>query len=655
MTKPEAMSNCTILAAKKQLSVVINTLYDLGLYHITPHDKGQHDLDIGDPLADAEELSALLVKIRSILAKFDDVHPKKLPTLTKKSLTAAKKGVTKMYDDLMKFEEELKQNQEQQQTAQDIIKTLSTLKEFSIDFRALQDSHSLCSFFGTVSKEEGFADTIGNIADVSFTQKGHTVLVAGRKEDSENIQSKLAEFGFSVIDTSDLPQDTAAALKKEKAQLKELEEKQHVLDGKMDQIKKNLSTIAGLELQLEEEIRKQELPLSFAVTESAFKASGWVPKADETRIKNALEEATKHKIEVTFRNPERKEEPPIKLKNRKIIAPFEFFLHLYELPKYNEIDPSSFIFLIFPIFFGYMLGDIGYGIVLFTVFWWMKKKFAHIPDVKKLASILIFAAVMSMVFGAVYGEIFGFEHVTPETGKAWCDSIGLCLPEHTLESHGVTKVVADFPRIIQRTHDHINILGYEILSVLVIGAIIGFFHLNFGFIAGFINEYKHHGFKHALEAKLSWIIIEIGIILAVLSALGILIPLMTWIGVIIAVVGVTLLAVGEGVQGVVEIPALFSNMLSYMRLGAVGLASVGLAVVVNEKLALPMLDKGGFFIIIGILVMLIGHIINILLGIIGPFLHGIRLHYVEFFSKFYHGGGIPYEPFATQVGSEHKK
>ena len=105
---------------------------------------------------------------------------------------------------------------------------------------------------------------------------------------------------------------------------------------------------------------------------------------------------------------------------------------------------------------------------------------------------------------------------------------------------------------------------------------------------------------------------------------------------------------GEGVQGLVELPAIFSNMLSYMRLGAVGLASVGLAVVINENLTLPFIEKGGIYTFFGILIFIIGHIINILLGLIGPFLHSLRLHYVEFFSKFYKGGGIQYVPFGAK-------
>ena len=141
--------------------------------------------------------------------------------------------------------------------------------------------------------------------------------------------------------------------------------------------------------------------------------------------------------------------------------------------------------------------------------------------------------------------------------------------------------------------------------------------------------------------KLEWL-------LALLSAMNILIDPVLWIGIGVAGIGVILLAAGEGVAGIVEIPALVSNMLSYMRLGAVGLASVGLAIVVNEDLAMPFIQQGGIGIVIGLLIMIIGHTVNLLLGVIGPFLHSIRLHYVEFFSKFFHGGGHPYEPFGDE-------
>ena len=116
----------------------------------------------------------------------------------------------------------------------------------------------------------------------------------------------------------------------------------------------------------------------------------------------------------------------------------------------------------------------------------------------------------------------------------------------------------------------------------------------------------------------------------------------------VLLIGIVLLYLGEGIQGIVELPSIFSNMLSYMRLGALGLAGVGLAIVINEKLTMPFIEKGGIYIVIGILIFTIGHAINIALGLIGPFLHSLRLHYVEFFSKFYKGGGLRYEPFGEE-------
>ena len=99
-------------------------------------------------------------------------------------------------------------------------------------------------------------------------------------------------------------------------------------------------------------------------------------------------------------------------------------------------------------------------------------------------------------------------------------------------------------------------------------------------------------------------------------------------------------------MGLVELPSLLSNILSYARLAAVGLASASLAILINN-MAGGMFQAGGLFVIMGMLVLLIGHTINILLGMLDSFLQSLRLHYVEMFTKFYHGNGTPYKPFGT--------
>ncbi len=591
----------------------------------------------------------MIVKVRSILSGFPGNGKKRVPLLTQKSLPTATKGINKMYDDYIKVEKDLKKFKSLKKSIKNKIEILNIANKNKLNLKDLKNSQILSCFAGTIIKEDIQKKLEQVNGDLKLFKNKKYILIVCKNNREEQVRSILTESGFNEVKlevSKDVSQEITSSISEEE----KIEEKEKDLFKQLLKIKNELSTLAGIEERLEEEIRKQELPLNFAVTETSFVAEGWVPKNKQSLIEEQLKNATANSIHITFTTPEKKENPPVKLNNKKLVTPFEFLLKLYDLPKYNEIDPTSIFFITFPLFFGFMLGDIGYGLVLLGAFYLLKKK---MPAAAQLASILMFAASMSIIFGFIFGEFFGFEHLSIETGRSLCNSVNICLPEHNIISHGVETTVADFPRLLNRVHSQINVLGFDILSVLVIGAFVGFLHLNFGFILGFINEFKQHGFKHALQAKLSWMIVELGIILAILANLNIITPYLLWPGVVIAIAGVILLGVGEGIQGIVELPALFSNTLSYMRLGAVGLASVGLAVVVNENLALPFIEKGGIFIVIGIIIMLLGHGINILLGVIGPFLHGIRLHYVELFSKFFQGGGVEYEPFSKkQIDTE---
>ncbi len=641
MSYPERMVRCKILAPKRYLSPVISTLYDLGLYHVTPHIKG--DLDIGSPFEEAEELSELLVKIRSITSAFPISSIKKI-NLNSKSKKNAIKIITKIYDDFISAEKNFDQLKSEKSKVQKKLELLKLVQKNNIDIKDLKNSKYLFYSAGTIIKKNIEEKIMQK--DITIFKHNNYVFIISLEEKKEFVQSVLTEFGFNSIDIQD---DNIQDIIKTQEKIVSDELK---LKKILKRIQKEIPTLNGLAETFSEEIKMHELPLNFAVTESSFIANGWIPKNNQASVESEIDANTKGKVHIEFTEAGHNESPPVKLQNKRLVSPFEVLQRLYDLPLYREIDPTSIFFFTFPLFFGFMLGDIGYGLVLLGGFYLLKKK---MPQAAQFAEVLMFAAGMSIVFGFVFGEFFGFEHISVQSGKALCDSIGICFPEHTMISHGIESTVADFPRLINRAHGHMNVFGFEMLTVLVIGAIVGFIHVNFGFILGFINELRGHGFKHALMAKLSWIIIEIGIILSVASLILGWSQIPTIGGVIIALIGIILLGIGEGIQGLVEIPALVSNMLSYMRLGAVGLASVGLAVVVNENFVLPMLDKGGIFILFGLLIGIVGHAINIALGVIGPFLHSVRLHYVELFSKFFHGGGLPYEPFTKNTNNGGEK
>lgn len=601
MFYPERMSKVTIAAPKVHINTVINTLYEMKALHIQEYaPRNQSDFPIGFPLKDAEKISELLLDIHLLKKLLPSKGKKRIDKNLRKISTLVKK-IKSHADEISNKIKEIDYTINEQSK---ILEELEFLSKCGINNpKVLGEYKTLQMLSGYLNSPEKLKVDEAII----FSNKSETPVpvVIFFKKENRAILKALEKAKFIECKLKIKPEaNVKKSLEESRKKLEKLnEEKKKLLVELEDLGKKYGPVINGIEENLLSMIECAEAPLKFALSEYVFIVQGWVPERNTEILMKKIKEINPN----IYLKIEKAEKAPTKMKNPNAIKSFEFFINLYSLPKYDEIDPTFLIFLTFPLFYGMMLGDIGYGLVLLLVASILRYK---VKKIRALADVTILSAVSTIIFGFIFGEFFGAG-----------EFLGYKLHPY-------------FHRL-----ENVN-------QLIVISALLGFVHINIGIVLGFINEFKSHGVVKALTAKLSWILFEIGLILFGLNQFNYLRidPIIPAAIILVSILG---LLKGEGFRGIIEIPSLIANVLSYLRITAIGLASASLAIVVN-KMAGGLFSAGGFMIALGIFVLVVGHTINLALGIIDSFLQSLRLHYVELFTKFYHGEGKPYKPFGEK-------
>ncbi len=365
-------------------------------------------------------------------------------------------------------------------------------------------------------------------------------------------------------------------------------------------------------------------------TDHAVFIEGWVCKRNYKKLEKIV--ARFDASDLSAIEPAEGEEPPIEIDNGPATRPFETITRLYGTPSIKDVDPTVFLAPFFALFFGLCLTDAGYGIVLTLLLAWALKK---MQGDKKALVMLLICSVLTIAAGAI-------------TGGWFADTVQTLLPQDE----------GSFGATLEGWRQKIMLFDPMAQPLIFIGLSLGLGYIQvlFGLFIGFFNHLNRKEYPEAIFEKLTWIILLNCLLLFALAKNGVLpAALGTPFG-IIALIMVGMIfwcternsgmagRIGGGVFAVFSTVFYMGDMLSYVRIMALGMVTAGLGMAVNILTKLVMdVPYVGF--ILGLLLFVFGHVVNIALSLLSAFVHSLRLQFVEFFPKFFEGGGREFKPF----------
>ena len=395
--------------------------------------------------------------------------------------------------------------------------------------------------------------------------------------------------------------------------LERLEQETARISARLEQLQQTLTSLAADEVlpaRLTEQYRsvsQRESAPCFSTRETVL-LEGWVPQKKRNQLEKLLNQ-TGLPYGLDCREPLPEEEPPTLLENSKLVGQFEGITNMFSVPNYREGDPNGIMAPWYWLIFGMMMGDVGYGLLMVVAIVLVKKFVKLGEEGVKLLNVMLYSSITTMLCGAIFGSYFG---------ETW------------------------HPLLFSPMEDPV--------SMLLLTLLVGVAHIFTGLGVQIYRSIRSGKWLDALFDQVSWICLITGLGLAFFPATQI--P-----GVVLAALGgLTILftagrhrkgflskAVG-GLSGLYGITNYLSDILSYSRILALSLATGVVGMVMN--MLAGMLQGSVLGWILSLLIYAVGHVFNLALSLLSAYVHDCRLQYIEFYGKFYEGGGTLFRPFA---------
>ncbi|WP_122644905.1 V-type ATP synthase subunit I [Enterococcus mediterraneensis] len=440
-------------------------------------------------------------------------------------------------------------------------------------------------------------------------------------EEQENVQQILQRFGVK-IETFPYDEMPKKVLADAKQKLSELAKERKQL---AKQIGEKKALVADLQLAEEVLLAKQNREIAKQGSlHSKYLAviRGWIPEADAAKVTQRInKEFPDGEVYLSFEDPTPEEiaenRIPTKLHNNKWVQPFEQLTGMYSLPKYEEIDPTPWMMPFYLIFFGMMVADTGYGAVMLLVTTAALKVMTLPRGIQQFMRLFQMLSIPTIIWGLIYGSIFGAS-----------------LPFHLL------------------------LPSRDFMAIFAISMVFGGLQIFTGLFLAAKENIKRKDYISAVGEGFSWQGILIGILIAVVGAMVVHSDILMYIGIGLAAFNALLIVFIPVVQSESKVGGFFMGLynlygitgyvgdfVSYSRLMALGISGGSIAAAFNMLVGfMPPVARFS----VGIILLIVLQGLNIFLSLLGAYVHAARLQYVEFFGKFYTGGGRPFRTFKPE-------
>lgn len=621
------MNKITLIAHASSKSALMKKLQSLGAVEIIPT-----DLEELKAAASPGSLSALESKLSEVrealglIKKYDTDKPSFLtpkPSISRQQLNNIDSSkADKVISQIEQLTEEMNSLKSKKQRLKNRISQLVPFKSFDAPLESVKDNLYSSFLLGSIPVDNAsrYDEIRANYAEDAYFEtqmedkESLSVFVAMHKDAAEKLTGELKYIGFSEAFIKDLKGTPANLISGWQAECDTIDSEAATCEERAKTFVKYKMLFWELEDFLTGEIERERSIEKLGETGAAFALEGWIVKNDCERVQKALLETAPESY-ITFREPLEQEIPPTAVKNSRLVEPFEMVTEMYSYPSSRGFDPNAVMSVFYFILFGMMIGDAAYGAIISIGAWIVLRLKKPTGTFRKVVKIVMYCGLSTIVWGLIFGTVFAIPSIS---------EIALINP---IENAMTTLILC---------------LG------------VGVIHILSGLVVGAYVLIKRGEILAAVFDKISWIIVLTGGVMLAFGGMAAAIGMYMMIGGLVLV----LLTAGRakkgifrkfisGFAGVYGATGYISDILSYSRLFGMGLATSVIAMVFNTIAGMFFGSVIGY--IIGGIVLIAGHTFNIAINALGAFVHTARLQFIEFYSKFYEGGGHAFSPLGVKT------